>query len=319
MLPVELVGSRVEIGGNFLVEFQRTLRIPDDGKVYPLPPGLGAFPIFKVDDYADKVPPSWREHGGIFIPMYQREALWLNFNGREDCPMAVKVAVGMINAVTGKPWNHMLAGGVDQDYVVCPGQPWIDGIKVGLGQIRQFVAMPLGMGYTVEGQVTGKEEFGGIQLVAFLPKPEMLEMLREVSRATMSMSMKSVGEMGLGAGGKMSQKIYPDKYGVDFWDVGNFGRVYIHIVNSLEFRDITGLEAPPTPISAKTYTQSGLPWFNLYDEQKGDLGTSPILSKVKPIKDKDQEHGFTAQQDDSAVHIPETQIKTITEVRDGVW
>ena len=27
------------------IDFQRTLRIPDDGKDYPLPPGLGRFPI----------------------------------------------------------------------------------------------------------------------------------------------------------------------------------------------------------------------------------------------------------------------------------
>lgn len=34
--------------------------------------------ICKVEDYLDRVPASWREHGGVFIPMYQREALWLN-------------------------------------------------------------------------------------------------------------------------------------------------------------------------------------------------------------------------------------------------
>ena len=30
------------------VTFQRTLRIPDDGKTYPLPPGLGAFPVRRL-------------------------------------------------------------------------------------------------------------------------------------------------------------------------------------------------------------------------------------------------------------------------------
>ena len=32
------------------IEFQRTLRIPDDGRHYPLPPGLGRFPIRHLDD-----------------------------------------------------------------------------------------------------------------------------------------------------------------------------------------------------------------------------------------------------------------------------
>ena len=59
------------------IMFQRTLRIPDDGKVYELPPGMGAFPLFQVDDFAEKVPSSWVEHGGVMLPMYQSEAMWI--------------------------------------------------------------------------------------------------------------------------------------------------------------------------------------------------------------------------------------------------
>jgi len=42
------------------VSFQRTLRIPDDGKDYPLPPGLGRFPVHQVDDF-DGVPDQWKK------------------------------------------------------------------------------------------------------------------------------------------------------------------------------------------------------------------------------------------------------------------
>ena len=45
------------------VGFQRTLRIPDDNRDYPLPPGLGTFPLNHVDDYTDKAPEAWDEHG----------------------------------------------------------------------------------------------------------------------------------------------------------------------------------------------------------------------------------------------------------------
>ena len=41
--------------GDASINFQRTLRIPDDDKTYPLPPGLGKFPIEKVQDYFDQV------------------------------------------------------------------------------------------------------------------------------------------------------------------------------------------------------------------------------------------------------------------------
>jgi hypothetical protein len=34
------------------IDFQRTLRIPDDDGEYPLPAGLGRFPVNHVDDYA---------------------------------------------------------------------------------------------------------------------------------------------------------------------------------------------------------------------------------------------------------------------------
>ncbi|HET7251238.1 MAG TPA: hypothetical protein VFI79_15405, partial [Gemmatimonadales bacterium] len=68
------------------IEFQRTLRIPDDDRTYPLPPGLRRFPLRHVDDFAANVPPQWLEHGGVMLPMYQSEALWVLF--QSDYPFA---------------------------------------------------------------------------------------------------------------------------------------------------------------------------------------------------------------------------------------
>src|SRR5687767_6478411 len=147
MLSVIIDGDVVRIGERLTVSLQRTLRIPDDGRQYPLPPGLGAFPLRRVEDYAGRVPPRWRERGGVFIPVYQREALWLGFDGAEWKPNAVKVGVGGVNAVSGAPWDETLRQS-PRDYIVCPQQPWLDGINAGRGFIRQFVAMPLGAGST---------------------------------------------------------------------------------------------------------------------------------------------------------------------------
>ena len=61
-----------------IVDFQRTLRIPDDNREYPLPLGLGSFPLQHVDDHAARTPESWRRHGGVFLPMYQAEAMWIS-------------------------------------------------------------------------------------------------------------------------------------------------------------------------------------------------------------------------------------------------
>jgi hypothetical protein len=53
------------------ISFQRTLRVPDNDETWPLPPGLGRFPIVHFDDFAAALPPKWKEHGGVAFPMYQ--------------------------------------------------------------------------------------------------------------------------------------------------------------------------------------------------------------------------------------------------------
>jgi hypothetical protein len=94
-------------------------------------------------------------------------------------------------------------------------------------------------------------------------------------------------EMGLGAGGRMRQQIYPDCYGIDTWDTGSVSTVHVRIANSMMWREITGEEPPSTPVSARTYTEYGLPWFELYDEDRGDVAPSAELAGVKSIKDID--------------------------------
>ena len=336
MLEVTLKHDDLVFGEGFSLNFQRTLRIPDDGKTYPLPPGLGTFPVCKVEDYKERVPETWAEHGGVFIPMYQREALWISFRPRYWKPNAVKIAIGKVNAVSGKPWHQELRSD-EKDYLVCPPQPWLDGINAGHGTIRQFVAMPLGMGYTVEAQVTGEETFGGIQIIVYEPKPgEFPDQPPErdaayrvsdgmLYAAAPAMARPLAGaEMGLAAGGKMKQKIYPDPHGIDTWDAENHGRIYVHIVNSMMYRELTGKEPPPTPVTAKTYAQYGLPWFDLYDDKLENISASDVLKNVKSVKEKDQEKGFTSQQDDETVDIPEDKVIKYKMdpdegVKDGDW
>ena len=47
------------------IEFQRTLRIPDDDNDYPLPPDLGRFSLRHLDDFARRCPEAWRRRGGV--------------------------------------------------------------------------------------------------------------------------------------------------------------------------------------------------------------------------------------------------------------
>jgi hypothetical protein len=317
-MEVTLESDRLWLGARFSVSFQRTLRVPDDGRTYPLPPGLGAFPVRALADFADRVPEAWREEDGFFIPMYQREALWLGFSAAPWKPNVVKVGVGMVNALSGDPWDEALHD-EPQDYMVCPDQPWLDGINAGDGYIRQFVAMPLGLGYTVEGQLTGSEEFGGIQLLVYEPKPGRFpDEPPPIDPAPMGVPLSfsgpvsgPVAEMGLAVGGRMKQKIYPDPYGRETWDEQNSKRAFVHIVNSEQYEAITGEKTPNTPVSAETYTRHGLPWFDLYDEHAGDLAAAERLRQVKSINERDDEGETSPEDEPPLAGVPDSLVKKL--------
>ncbi len=314
MLDVRIQDDAVHIGRRLMVAFNRTLRLPDDGRDYPLPPGLGRLPIVRAADHADRAPASWVGEGDLIVPMYQREAMWIGFTGAAWKPNAVKVEAGRVNAVTGE------VGGVGglaepQNYLVCPPQVWLDGFKAGSGVIRQFVAMPLGEGYSMEGAVTGEERSGGLRLTIFEPKPGRFPDAPPPERPAGAGPMRfakpaAATEMGLGAGGAMRQKIYPDPHGIDAWDQANSGRLRIRIVDTETFRAITGSEPPPSPIDAGTYTEHGLPWFELYDEHRGDVGVSDVLAGGRTIADRDRELG--REPDATPVEVDETQIRRLS-------
>jgi len=280
------------------INFQRTLRIADDGEVHYLPPGLGNFPLRHIDDFASTVPESWKEHGGVMLPMWQSEAMWLSFGFLSEYPCLVKVATGKINAVSGEQWREG-AHRDPQDYMVVPGQPWLDGYCVKKGEIRQFVAMPLGEGYTAEEQITGKAEHGGLQVVVYPMKAKEWEKILKTRETRARESRDSLCyisscdiqmDMGLAPGGRMKQSIEEDPYDMSVWDLRHGSRCFVHIANSLNWRAITG-EAPPTvPPTAKQYSDAGLPWFDHYGKGEAVEGSS-TLQDLKSVHDMSKDKG----------------------------
>ena len=284
------------------LDFQRTLRIPDDGRDYPLPPGLGSFPLRHVDDYDEaRLPELWKKHGGVMLPMYQSEALWLNLDG--SYPFAVKVATGKINAITGEAWSDGIHRD-PQDYMVTPEQPWLDGYCVEKGTIRQFVAMPLGGGYTVEEQITGEAEHGGLQIVVYPMKAEAYRDLYPPVRSYImdegfSMMLREERasldpvryDMGLAPGGRMKQEIYDDRHSFDVWDTRASSRCFVHIANSLAWRAVTGEEPPTTPLTAREYEKTGLPWFDHYGGDQTALEGAAALAELNTVKEMGEEKG----------------------------
>lgn len=373
---MQVQNGSVVFDNGFKITLHRTIRLPEDGNSHSLPPSRGQFAMKRIQDYRDRVPAAWRDHGGVFIPMYEREALWLGFSGPTS---AVKIATGKVNAVSGGEWSQELKEptGVDgkdpeQDYMVGPDpQRWLDGFNVGGGQIRQFVAMQMGKGYTVEAQVTGREDVGGIQILVVPAKPGAIKPVnRSYGRgmatlssggglesmggeesfgsyayesaatmdsfgggllgggATRSMSTNSSGrsvqrkgaQMGLAQGGRMEQKVYADPHGIDTWDQGNAERIFVHLVDATLWETITGEPCPPCPIPASEYKGA----YFTHDTGAKAVNGSGTLAGVKPVSQKDNEHGFAGQQDDSALFEKKTN-KIIAlavpknKINDGNW
>jgi len=189
----DLEDDEIIVNHDLHITFERTIRVPDNNSSFDLPPGLGHFPLHKISDHVEKLPNHMATKGGLFFPMYQSEAMWINFScsGSDSHRISyyIKIYVGGVNAVSGESALGTTAnrvgkektqgeglenGNVDeegslsasplQDYVVVPGQMWLDGIVTADGNVKQFVAMPFGSGYSVEAQMTEQESTGGIQI-----------------------------------------------------------------------------------------------------------------------------------------------------------
>jgi hypothetical protein len=221
--------------------------------------------------------------------------------------MALKVAAGGICAVSGGRWTPALQN-APQNYVVLPEQPWLDGFRVSNGIIRQFVAVPLGRGLTVEHQLTGGESWGGLQLQAFPVTiencwaervEEMLELCWRalitpppISRGAVFLRTSaakgdsdicySAAEAGLGAGGRMKQKITADPYGLQAWDTSRTSRCYVHLCLAEDWKRLTGTPPPHQPPTAQDYTRAGLPWFD-YDGGNPAVEGNTALSNIKSV------------------------------------
>ena len=247
----------------------------------PLPPGLGLFPLRRVDDHLERAPDGWGRQGGVFLPIYQAEALWIRFG--TSYPMAVKVAAGKVDAVTGEGWTDELSPRL-QNYLAVPDQPWLDGFCVGKGLIRQFVAMPLGRGFTAEEQLTGAARHGWLQIVVYPMQAARYEAWFRKRSAQFAASVPmpcqspaGPAEMGLAPGGVMRQEIYRD--GVRLRSVGHLGAFPLLRAHPEQRAVSPGVRNPTTgdAVQRAGLHRGRVPWFEHYG---GDLTALDGASKL---------------------------------------
>ena len=87
----------------------------------------------------------------------------------------------------------------------------------------------------------------------------------------------SFSEMGIGRGGKIIQKIYPDPHGLEVWKEEPISTMAFYLVNAEVFEEITGVKVPK-PVGHENY---GGNWFGVNDSEEGDVAGSDKFTGLK--------------------------------------
>jgi len=117
--------------------------------------------------------------------------------------------------------------------------------------------------------------FAGIQCSRVTPSPAE----RAVDR-TNAPGLKAAlkfSEMGIGRGGKIVQKIYPDPHGLDVWQTEPSATLATYLVNARVFEEITGQKVPE-PVGHASYQGH---WFGMKDSEEGDVAGTAKFSGLK--------------------------------------
>ena len=113
-------------------------------------------------------------------------------------------------------------------------------------------------------------------------------------------------ELGIAPGGLIRQTIVADPYSPDSWEPERSISFNVQMLNSELFHQVTGQAPPPTPITAQTYADHGLPFFKLYEEKSGIEGDFKGVKSVKAMdnaKDTTKD-GQSLEADEPAISNP---------------
>jgi hypothetical protein len=112
--------------------------------------------------------------------------------------------------------------------------------------------------------------FGKIDKIQCLPTQELAS--KAVASSTdeslrLLCAARKFTEMGIGRGGKISQKIYPDPHGLDAWQAEPSAMLATYLVSGKVVEQITGQNVPE-PVGHDVYKGH---WFGMKDSQQGDI------------------------------------------------
>lgn len=106
--------------------------------------------------------------------------------------------------------------------------------------------------------------------------------------------------MGIAPGGMIAQDIKVDHYDPKKWLEGLTFTIPVHILNTAAFRRATGIDPPPSPISAKDYALAGLPFYALLEEMpsKSNVSGAEAFAPIKSIAEIQKGRGLTKDEEE---------------------
>ena len=307
--------------GTLEVVFHRTVRVADGRVPSNLPPSLGTMKVYKVADYKDRCPKAWDEGAffvalhdteALWIS-FRSSVLPIallvgagGINALTGEKLGTKLEKDNYLVTPPQPWldGWKSDDGCVYQFVATPYKKG-DGVTVAeqlIGTESKTGAIGLAVfdpkdiralksvSKPVEGYGDSPTDddftWSGPQL-----SKSYTDMVAEpdeacpISYAKPKHTAQAVGvelaEMGIGKGGRIHQKIYPDPFGIEVWQDAPVAAVAIYIVNAKAFEEITG-EKIPQPVGHEKY--KGI-WFGLKDHDlSGVAGTSKFgwLKSVFP-------------------------------------
>ena len=124
--------------------------------------------------------------------------------------------------------------------------------------------------------------------------------------------------LGWGAGGGLRLLLSTDERPLADYDESGALRVFVHLCSAAQWTAITGEVPPPTPVDRDAYVAAGLPWFDYYNADAGDLAPSEILTKVKSVGEKlgTGEESYVPVDPKTVVALGGSSSDVVT---DGTW
>lgn len=127
------------------------------------------------------------------------------------------------------------------------------------------------------------------------PSPLRPQLIKSTQQATLYLILRLRGggpnnpqlakekEMGVAPGGLIKQCILSDTAPASIWEATRTICFNVQILSSEVFAEVTGMDPPKTPITAKDYAEKGLPFYKLYNETSTVKGNFDGIKSVTTL------------------------------------